>query len=69
VTGLSSSQTPCGECHLHPGEICDICGATAEDGSQRFRDRIVEVLLKYNIAIPDAPLDMLAMAMHRMSAR
>ena len=21
-------RPPCGECHLQPGEICDICGAT-----------------------------------------
>jgi len=21
------SATPCGECHLNPGERCDICGA------------------------------------------
>jgi len=21
------SKEPCGECHLKPGEICDICGA------------------------------------------
>jgi len=20
-------ETPCGECHLRPGETCDICGA------------------------------------------
>ena len=20
-------QTPCGECHLQPGERCDVCGA------------------------------------------
>lgn len=20
-------KPPCGECHLHPGETCDICGA------------------------------------------
>lgn len=20
---------PCGECHLQPGEVCDICGAVA----------------------------------------
>lgn len=22
-------QQPCGECHLQPGEVCDICGAHA----------------------------------------
>lgn len=32
------------------------------------RDRIVEVLAKYNIALPDAPLDALTMAMDRMQA-
>jgi hypothetical protein len=21
---------PCGECHLQPGEVCDICGRVAE---------------------------------------
>jgi hypothetical protein len=21
-------KTPCGECHIKPGETCDICGAT-----------------------------------------
>lgn len=31
------------------------------------RDRIVEVLAKYNIALPDAPLDALTMAMERMN--
>lgn len=25
----SKVRTPCGECHLHEGEICDICGAIA----------------------------------------
>jgi hypothetical protein len=23
-------DAPCGECHLQPGEICDVCGAIAE---------------------------------------
>lgn len=26
---LSANKRPCGECHLAPGETCDICGATA----------------------------------------
>lgn len=25
-----SKKHPCGECHLQPGEVCDICGAVAE---------------------------------------
>jgi len=25
-------RLPCGECHLQPGEVCDICGA--RDGSR-----------------------------------
>ena len=24
---ISRRTTPCGECHLQPGERCDICGA------------------------------------------
>lgn len=24
---ISRRSTPCGECHLQPGERCDICGA------------------------------------------
>lgn len=23
-------EPPCGECHLQPGEVCDVCGAQAE---------------------------------------
>lgn len=23
-------EVPCGECHIRPGEICDICGRTAQ---------------------------------------
>lgn len=26
-----AAKTPCGECHLMPGERCDICGVTAPD--------------------------------------
>jgi hypothetical protein len=26
---VSGHRSPCGECHLRPGEICDICGAVA----------------------------------------
>lgn len=32
------------------------------------RDRIVEVLAKYNVHLQDAPLDALTMAMERMIA-
>lgn len=28
----SESKQPCGECHLNPGEKCNICGATASEG-------------------------------------
>jgi hypothetical protein len=24
---IPSTKAPCGECHLKPGEICDVCGA------------------------------------------
>ena len=24
---ISPQVTPCGECHLQPGERCDVCGA------------------------------------------
>jgi hypothetical protein len=24
---LSAPKPPCGECHLRPGEVCDVCGA------------------------------------------
>ncbi len=27
---IRQKTTPCGECHLQPGERCDICGALAE---------------------------------------
>ena len=26
---IRPQETPCGECHLQPGECCDICGAKA----------------------------------------
>ena len=26
--GRKDGEMPCGECHLKPGETCDICGAT-----------------------------------------
>jgi hypothetical protein len=26
--------TPCGECHLQPGERCDVCGARAAQGDK-----------------------------------
>jgi hypothetical protein len=29
VDDLEVLLTPCGECHLHPGERCDICGKQA----------------------------------------
>lgn len=25
-----AGKEPCGECHINPGETCDICGALAE---------------------------------------
>lgn len=28
-------DAPCGECHLHPGETCDICGAIRPVGDAR----------------------------------
>lgn len=34
---------------------------------EQYRARIVEVLAKYNVKLPDAPLDALAMAMERMA--
>jgi hypothetical protein len=36
--------------------------------NRRFRERIAEVLRKYGIALDDAPLSALAMAMARMNA-
>ena len=27
-------KTPCGECHLRPGERCDICGARESQTAQ-----------------------------------
>lgn len=24
-------KQPCGECHLNPGEVCDICGASTKE--------------------------------------
>lgn len=32
MQGFEASKEPCGECHLHPGETCDICGAKATGG-------------------------------------
>lgn len=29
---LFFDRTPCGECHLQPGETCDICGRQAAAG-------------------------------------
>lgn len=29
VDHLEAALRPCGECHLQPGERCDICGKTA----------------------------------------
>jgi hypothetical protein len=29
VEGWQEPKVPCGECHLRPGELCDICGARA----------------------------------------
>lgn len=29
VFEIRRKATPCGECHLQPGERCDICGALA----------------------------------------
>ena len=26
---IRQQKTPCGECHLKPGEKCDVCGAVA----------------------------------------
>ncbi len=28
----ASQKSPCGECHLQPGEQCDVCGARAAQG-------------------------------------
>lgn len=64
--GIGSMTAPCGECILQDGEICDICGASNADSASRYRDRIAEVLFKYDIVLPAAPLDMLAAAMSRM---
>lgn len=27
-----AKEFPCGECHLQPGEQCDVCGARAAQG-------------------------------------
>jgi hypothetical protein len=29
------TKTPCGECHLNPGESCDVCGAKRLTAAQR----------------------------------
>lgn len=28
LVDIGRRETPCGECHLQPGERCDICGAS-----------------------------------------
>lgn len=31
-------KEPCGECHIQPGEVCDMCGASyAEPPYEKFR--------------------------------
>ena len=42
-------------------------GAQATDGAIRYQLRIIEVLRKYNIELPLAPLEALASAMQRIS--
>jgi hypothetical protein len=39
-----------------------------DEWNRKHRERIIEVLRKYNIKLDDAPLDALAMAMGRMNA-
>ncbi len=34
--GRKDGGTPCGECHLSPGEVCDICGAIEPRRSSDF---------------------------------
>jgi hypothetical protein len=34
----SLCRSPCGECHLRPGEICDICGAIGHAAPSPHRD-------------------------------
>lgn len=29
LTTIGQRKEPCGECHLQPGERCDVCGARA----------------------------------------
>jgi hypothetical protein len=29
------TKTPCGECHIQPGETCDICGASELTAAQK----------------------------------
>ena len=29
--GRNDGGTPCGKCHVQPGETCDICGAYGSD--------------------------------------
>lgn len=34
-------KEPCGECHIQPGETCDICGATGRSVAiQRLIDEV-----------------------------
>lgn len=44
-------------------------GWLAEQETKLVRDRIAEVLRKYNVTLPDAPLDALTAAMERMGAK
>ena len=29
LEALLHNSAPCGECHIQPGEVCDICGKSA----------------------------------------
>lgn len=40
-------KPPCGECHLRPGETCDICGATTPLGAEDLERAAKKRLLGY----------------------
>jgi hypothetical protein len=33
---------PCGECHLQPGEVCDICGRRSREPVKVVVDDVVQ---------------------------
>lgn len=44
-----AGQEPCGECHMTPGEVCDICGASRPGlpASWRPSQRLIEAVQKW----------------------